>query len=381
MKELSLWINKLNDNFWSRVSKSTNADVKSLCVYRIIAGLSLLTINYKSISWIGYTPQAFFNPPALSIAGFFNGFPPAAFFVAMELLLILLSLFITVGIKTRISSFIYIIISIITLNFQYSLGKIDHSIMTYVLLFCMSFSGWGQDLALVPDKIWKKDSTEKSLSLLSVAICFAFFSAGFEKALHWINLDFNKNGTGHWFYVGYYIFERQYLLAPFFAHLPFWGFKIMDFVAVPFELSPLFFLLTSKKAWRIWLMIACSFHMANTLILNINFLGISIIYLAFVDYTALYSKIKHLTSFTITKISIFCASSFLVIFRIKNCFISAPINKSSADNESYAGYLYFAIIAWVLIIALIYKDAFRESHYQLEPKLKRNYSNKGAEKT
>ncbi len=366
MKELFLWISKLNNNFWLRVSKSTNEDVRSLCVYRIIAGLSLLTINYKNISWIGYSPKIFFNPPVLSIASFFNGFPSANFFVAMELLLILLSLFITVGIKTRISSFLYIIVSVITLNFKYSLGKIDHEIMQYVLLFCMSFSGWGHYLAVVPDKIATTDSTKKSLSLLSVMVCFAFFSAGFEKAVGWINFDVNSNGSGNWFYVGYYILERQYLLAPFFKYMPFGGFKIMDFVAVLFELSPLFFLLTSKKAWRIWLIIACSFHLANTLILNINFIGISIIYLAFVDYSALFSKIKYLASFTFTKIAAFCGLSLIAVYRIKNCLSAGSINRSSADDDLYIGYLYFGIILWILIIALIYKNAFRKTHYQIQ---------------
>src|SRR3954454_13460696 len=111
MKESLHWINKLNKNFWIRVTKSTNEDVLSLSVFRIIVGLSLLTINYKNISWIGTTPHVFYNPPALSVAGFFSSFPSPVFFVTIELLLILLSVFITLGIKTRISSLTCIFIS------------------------------------------------------------------------------------------------------------------------------------------------------------------------------------------------------------------------------------------------------------------------------
>src|SRR3982751_4240168 len=101
MKELSRWIEELNNNFWLRVSRSTNQDIKSLCVYRIIAGLFLLTFSYTSISWVGSSPQAFYDPPVLSIASFFSGFPSLGFFKVMELLLILLAVFITLGIKTR----------------------------------------------------------------------------------------------------------------------------------------------------------------------------------------------------------------------------------------------------------------------------------------
>lgn len=359
MKGLFYWINNLNNKFWLKVSKSTKQDVRSLCVYRIIVGLFLLTFSYSNISWVGNIPQAFFSPPVLSIAGLTNGFPSPVFFTAMQLLLILLAGFITVGIKARISTFIYIIISILTLNFQYSLGKIDHSIMTYALLFCMSFSGWGRELALVPDKIRKTDSPEKSLSLVAVAICFAFFSAGFEKALNWINFDLNKNGSGNWFYVGYYILERQYLLAPFFVHLPFWGFKIMDFTAVTFELSPLFFLLHSRKAWRLWLIVACFFHMVNTLVLNINFLGLSIIYLSFINYSFLFDKIKDWISRPLVKITAFCVLFFLIIFRVIGSLTPRPI-RSLDDENLYGGYLYYCILFWIILISLIYRDAFKK---------------------
>lgn len=355
-------MNKLNDVFWSRVSESTNSNVNSVCVYRIIAGLFLLCINFKSVSWIGYTPQAFFQPPVLSIANLFQGFPPPGFFITMDILLIILSVFITAGIKTRISVFIYIIISLTVSNFQYSLGKIDHGVMLSALLFCMSFSGWGRDLAVVPDKIWKIDSVKKSLSLLSVLLCFAFFSAGFEKALAWINFDLNKNGSGSWFYIGYYVLERQRLLAPLFAHLPFWIFKIMDFLAVPFELSPLFFLLTSQKAWRIWILIASAFHIGNTLILNINFIGLAIVYLAFMDYTALFSKIKYLTSLKSVKIAMLFALTLIIFFRIKNSFSYIPVNTSLFNPDSRSNSLYYSIVLWVLIIAFIYKNAFKKTY-------------------
>lgn len=357
-------MNKLNFAFWSRVSKSTQSNVKSVCVYRIIAGLFLLCINFKSISWIGYTPRAFFKPPPLSIANFFNSFPSPGFFLTADILLILLTVFITVGIKTRISVFAYIIVSITVSSFQYSLGKIDHGIMSSVLLFCMSFSGWGRHLAAVPDKVLKIDSIEKSLSLLSVLLCFAFFSAGLEKAIGWINFDLSTNGSGAWFYVGYYILERQRFLAPLFTHLPFWGFKIMDFIAVPFELSPLFFLLTSQKAWRMWLLVACAFHMTNTLILNINFIGLAIVYLAFMNYTALFSKIEYLTALKPIKIAIFFALAFIVIFRIKNSLTYISVNELSYDNDLRRSYLYYSIVIWILIITFIFTHVFRKNVLQ-----------------
>lgn len=364
MKELSLWMSKVNHTFWLKVSKSTNSTVKSVCVYRIIAGLSLLSINYQSFSWIGYSPQAFFKPPVLSIANFFQGFPPVEFFIFTELLLLLLVVFITVGIKARISLLLYIIISLLVLSFKFSFGKIDHGILLYAMLFCMSFSGWGSQLALVPDKITSIDSTAKSLSLLSVLICFAFFSAGFQKAFHWINFNVNTSGTAKWFYDGYYVQERQYLLAPFFKHLPFLGFKMMDFLAVPFELSPLFFLLASKKAWRIWLLIASTFHFSNALVLNIDFVFIAFVDLAFVDFTVLFSKIQSLLNTRFIKPVIFFTLSIVVVFRIKLCLNSTSFLKTFFNGSSDKVELYIAVIIWLSVIIILFMNAFRKKAYQ-----------------
>ena len=370
MKGLFLWISQLNNNFWSRISKSTDADVKSLGVYRIIVGLSLLTLNFQNVSWVGYSPQAFFKPPVLSVAYFFKGFPSPSFFIGIEVILTILALFITLGIKTRLSIVFYIISSLIALNLKYSLGKINHDeIMTYAALFCMSFSGCGHELALVPDKTVDKEWTKKSLSLLSVLLCFGFFSAGFEKVVGWIKFDFNLSGSAGWFYPGYYVLEKQYLLAPIAKHLPFWAFKIMDFLVVPFELSSFFFLLSSKKAWRIWLILACSFHMGNTLILNINFISLSVVYLAFINYSKLYPRIKYFVSLKYMQVSIFCLLSLIVIFRIKNSLSSISIKKSFDDNL-YIGYLYFTIIFWLLIMTIIYKSTFsEEKEYQRIPEV------------
>lgn len=353
MKELLYSINHLNKVFWSRVVRSTYLDVKSLCVFRIIVGVFLLCVYCPSFSWIADSPQAFFNPPVLSIANFFHRFPSKEFFLIIDLISLLSAVFITIGIKARISTFIYVFISIIGYSFQFSFGKVDHNILMYAMLFCMAFSGWGAYLAVVPDEVPNKNSTAQSLSLLGVLISFAFFSAGFGKALHWINFDLSTTGTGGWFYSVFYELEKQqFLLAPFIKYLPFWSFKVMDFIAVCFELSPLLFLLTSKKAWRAWILIACLFHTFNTLMLNINFISIGIIYLAFANFTHLFNKIKYFYSLKLVRPFIYVCLSLIIFVRI-----NYSINSITATNIFLPGNLieinlYFAIIIWIIILLL-----------------------------
>lgn len=126
----------------------------------------------------------------------------------------------------------------------------------------------------------------------------------------------------------------------------------MDFIAVAFELSPLLFLLTSKKAWRAWILIACLFHTFNTLMLNINFISIGIIYLAFADFTHLFNKIKYFYSLKLVKPFIYLCLSLIIFIRI-----NYSINSITATNIFLPGNLieinlYFAIIIWIIILSL-----------------------------
>ncbi len=362
MKRLLHWINNLNTVFWSRVVQSTYIDVKSLCVFRIIVGVFLLCIYSPGFSWIANSPQAFFNPPFPSIASFFHSFPGREFFLIIDLILLITAVFITLGIKARISTLIYAFTSIIGFNFQSSFGKIDHTILLYAMLFCMAFSGWGEFLAVVPDKAVNINSTAKSLSLLSVLICFGFFSAAFLKTVFWVNLDFNSTGTGKWFYSQFYIVERQQLfLAPFIKYLPFWTFKIMDFIAVCFELSPLLFLFISRKAWRIWILTACVFHVFNTLMLNINFIFVAATYLAFANFTGWFKKVRYLSTLKSVKALIFACLSLIVIIKVYYSFNSIIATNIFWPDNLTINNLCFALLIWVIVIMILFKSTFKRT--------------------
>ncbi|MCC8407466.1 hypothetical protein LJ707_00890 [Mucilaginibacter sp. UR6-1] len=223
---------------------------------------------------------------------------------------------ITLGIKPRIAVFVFIITKVGVLNYQYSFGKIDHEILLPAMLACMSFSGWGLKLALWPDRPAKFDSTTKCLSLLAVLICFGYFTAGFEKAINWINFDLSSNGSARWFYNSLYNYQRQPILAPLLKTAPFWLFKIMDFTGVLFELMPFAALLYSRKAWQTWLLMAAGFHLINLLFFNINFIVNGIVYMAFIDYSLLYNFIKKTIALSWMRIAIIIAIIYAVGVRV-----------------------------------------------------------------
>ena len=362
MSKLLTSANKLNHSFWLKVVNSTSVSIESVSIFRIITGFFILLFNGNSFSWLGDAPRAFFDPPLLSLSIFFTRFPPKAFFSTIEVILLVCTLFITLGIRARLSTLVYVVLSIIAYSFQYSLGKIDHNFLFLALLICMSFSGWGSKLALVPDTLRKSDSPAKSLSLLSILVCFAFFSAGFAKGVKWMNVDFSKSGSAHWFYSGYYVMGRTYMLAPLVKNVPFFFFKLMDYAGVIFELSPLLCLLISRKSWHVWLLVACIFHLLNLLVLNIPFFINSVIYLAFFDYSGLFEKIKGKKPLLI----IYCIAGLLFAIRSYYLFSFKSSSILFIEDDNLKSLLWLYLTGWVIVFVVIFsltsgkKDSYKE---------------------
>jgi hypothetical protein len=99
---------------------------------------------------------------------------------------------------------------------------------------------------------------------------------------------------------------------------------LFDYAAVALELSPLFFLLHSRKGWRVWLLIVCAFHLVNTLLLNIAFIENTMVYLAFIDFTGLYHKLRSLISVSAFKRVV--VGGLLVVVVAKGVFIFSTVS-------------------------------------------------------
>jgi hypothetical protein len=270
--------------FWQRLEDTCSNDAHSLGLFRIFWGLYILLFITPYSAFVGQVPQAFYNPPVLSLAFLFPGFPPYWLMLAGDLVRIWLVVLITIGIKTRFCTIVLCLLTFLSENFVYSFGKINHDTLLWAVALCLAFTEWGVPYALVPDRRVNPKVATRALATAGVLIAFGMFTAGFEKALHWINFDLSTGGFLSWFYGGYLILDRKFLLAPLVFRVPPQLFKILDYAAVAFELSPFFFLLAGRTAWRAWLLIATCFHIANALLLNIPFYGQVLVYLPFVAF-------------------------------------------------------------------------------------------------
>ena len=259
-----------------------------------IAGSLLPGLVHASSTVGGVAPPAFFNPPPISLARFFSGFPPEAVMVAADIVAVALACLIVVGVKARSCTIaLTILTSPATSSSTRSARSTTTSFCT-VFLGCMAFSGWGGQLAWLPDRRHRSDAPERSLALLAVCMAFAMFSAGFEKAIFWVDLDLQTGGFLSWFYTGYFDLDRRHLLAPVVLTLPPSLFELADYAAVVFELGALPALLIGPLAWRLWLLGACLFHLTSTLLLNISFDAHFLPLIAFVDFSRVQATLQKL---------------------------------------------------------------------------------------
>lgn len=355
MKALLTWTESIHILLWSRIFNTTQLDIKSLCAFRIIFGLFFLFVNTPNFAWIASVPKALFSPPPLCLSNLFNSFPNTVLFQSIDIIILLGLISITLGIKARIGSIFFLAACLLGLSFQYSFGKVDHENLIYALLLCMTFSNWGCDLALWPDKALKTEWTNMALAVLSVFICFAMFTAGAGKALAWVDFDLSTNGFLGWSQRGISDQGRNYLLSTYVASFPPLLLESMDYAAVIFELSPIFFLLHSKRAWRLWLLIACFFHLGNTLFLNIPFMSQSLLYLIFVDFSWLYKKITKF--FSVNKLKPVIFSCVAIIFALRITFYF--LQPSPLYGESYSAKVNMGLVVWIIAIFVILKSLLK----------------------
>lgn len=315
--------NRLGSAF-ERIKSATRVNSEQLALYRIVFGLLLLAYFSPSWSWLGDTPPAFFDPYLFSFAYLTDNHLPDVVYRMADIATVLLLLMIILGIRAKLAFFGMFLLSSILLPYYYSFGKIDHH--TTLLLFAyltFGFTNSGAEFALVKDRKVPPAQQDGALAILALCICFGFFSAGLPKLMKWVDFDLNSSGFLFWFYPAYFLEKSQMFLASFVHQIPVWALEVMDYIAVLFEISGFFFLLKGRKAWLFYLTIACIFHLANLLLLNIDFtmnlltygffLLTPAVYLGYLKYKSLLPKIKNpgmllLISFALLKIGFYAAN-------------------------------------------------------------------------
>src|ERR1700757_149925 len=104
-------------SIWQRLEQTCNNDARSLGLFRIFWGWFILLFVAPYSAFVGQVPQAFYNPPVLSLAYLFAGFPPYWLMLAGDLVRIWLVVLIILGVKTRLCTIILCLLNLILTNF------------------------------------------------------------------------------------------------------------------------------------------------------------------------------------------------------------------------------------------------------------------------
>ena len=358
MKKLFDWTETKLAFLWRKAEDASRNNTRSLSLVRIIYGLYIVLFATPSFSWIGKVPQSLYLPPFFSLGSFFDDFPDYSWLLAIDISLIVCTVCLLLGVRARYAGILFTFFYIIGFSFRVSFGKIDHGIMFPVFILGLSFTNWGVNYALIPDIKISEQLQRRVLAILAVTLCFGMFTAGFEKALNWIDFDLEKGGFLNWFYNGYYGLGRKYLLAPFVLLVPLQTFELFDYFAVIFELSPIIALLVGRQWWQFWLLVASIFHLGNLLLLNISFSSHAPVYLSFIPLDSFLKETQiqlnkvQIACFTFTMTAAIAIHHLFYIF-ISNSISSLKVYILPLVKNRYELSLYTGIFIWILTIFLI----------------------------
>jgi len=348
-------INTFFENISHRIDKNISISNESSSLFRMILSLYLFLFIDRDVIWLSYVPETLYNPLYLNISRVLGSFPPKYFLVFCTYLNLICMLCIGLGAKTRFFSRLYVLLFIITSSFTYSFGKIDHGILLPITILCLSFSNWSTLYALLPDKT--SPYHIKSYHVLALCLVFGMASAGLGKLIVWLDFDLNTNGFLSWFYQRYFSINSRYLLADIVFHFPPILLEGFDYAGIIFELSAMFFLLKSKKSWLIWLISAITFHITNTLLLNIPFWANSILYFSFIighykpNIKQIHVRVFHL---------IITSTFFILLYQklflsIKKSFLL--FDKTTISTNTY---LIMMLVLWTLLLIVSIKALFKK---------------------
>jgi hypothetical protein len=254
-------------------------------------GLYCLLFWASDVGWVDRVPRAWFNPPVFSLTYVVGRLPPSPTFEIIDLVATLALLTMTLGWHTRASTAIVVACRLIGGSFTNSFGTVDADMVITVLLVCMLIADWGRYYSLDARVRGTDDghgassrSAQRGLAVFGLALAFGFLTAGLAKR-GWVDGDLSTSGVLSWYYPNRFMLGREHLLAGLVPGTPAVVLEVADYLAAAMELLGLPLLLLGRRTWRAYLVAIATFHLINTLVLNISFHAQSMTYLVFVDWT------------------------------------------------------------------------------------------------
>lgn len=250
-------------------------DGREASFVRVVYALYLLFINgLPNFTHLGGLPSFFYFPRMMSINSIISSFPSSEFILGIQSLSFVALLCLLIGYRTFWSSITFAVSQIVLHSFLFSLGKLNHNFILYLMPICLAFNNWGNYFSVDELRNRKtKFSSNTGISILAVSLAFIFFTSAYAKiAGHWLN--WNTSPLQH-------ILLNKGVLDPEFLHqIPDWLYEIAEWGTVAFELAFLI-LYPLRRVFYLNTYVALFFHFMVALTLGISFLALPIVYFTF----------------------------------------------------------------------------------------------------
>ena len=273
-------MSSLLNKFDRWIHDSYPLSAEQLGFYRIVYGWYILFfLGMPRVSWLSTMHDGMFHPPHPSIASLlFSAFPSVTVLHLLDLLIIVFAFGVLIGYRTRTSSVLFTLTIIFAKSFEYSLGKINHDLIVYMIPLVLAFANWGKAYSIDARK--EKNTSPIAtwpVTLMAVLLGFCIFTSGWPKLMAgWLNTD--TLAVKGKLFTHFFVQGRQDLLAEFFINIPspaFWEFN--DWAAVLMELAFLPAIICARSM-RSLIGFILFFHTLVLLMLNIVFVPIYIVY-------------------------------------------------------------------------------------------------------
>lgn len=258
--------------------------------YRILFA-SYALVRLPHFSWAGGYPTAFHSPPPGPFA-VLPGFPPRATLIILEVAVAVCFASVLVGWRTRPSSYLAALLTLVGYGITYSFGKIDHNILFVLAPAFMAYAGWGSALSVDAARRNGDGGHVRpwAMRLFALAIGMAFATAALPKWRNgWMSVETQavRNELARSEIVSGTDTLGTALLHQVDVGI-FWN--ALDWMTVAFELG----LVASAIAWlpfRVFLAIAALFHLAVFVTFDIRFSPNMLAYAAFVRWDLVHARV------------------------------------------------------------------------------------------
>ena len=301
---------------------------RDLAIFRIICGVLLLATQER-FQWIDGIPNSFYDPPPGPFQ-LLTGFPQGGFFAILGIALVVTTFAMTIGIATRWSSIAVTLLLITGYGFEYSFGKVEHSILIAIAPAILSFSNWGAQLSV--DSLLRRSAAppirQWALRAFAIAIGVSFSTAAYVKiASGWLS---SKTQVAQTYFLqaqdsgGSRNFVTQFALSTHGAGL--W--ESVDWATIAFEvLMSIAFI--SWRLLRVAVAIATLFHLSIYFLLGIQFDWNVIAYGAFVSWNIV--PLPHLAATARRVLMIVGLVALAALALTTGYWVAGPFNHDAPD--------------------------------------------------